>query len=69
LEMQQAFKLHTEGQHFNARISGTTYNDVLISELHVASDGTATMTLVLPTPVGQPTRFGTWRVDQVEVVA
>ena len=68
MEIQEAFKLHTQGQHFKARIGDKTYDNVFITNLDVGSNTATTVTLMLPTPVGERDRLRRWRLDQVEVV-
>jgi hypothetical protein len=67
MEMQEAFTLFNAGRHLKVRAGGNVYENVLIKALNAGSQP-ATVTLVLPTPIGEPTRVGVWRVDQVEVV-
>lgn len=69
MEMREAFKLFNEGRHLRVKVGASVYENVLIKSLDAASASAATVTLVLPTPIGEATRFGTWRLDQVEVLA
>ena len=68
LDRQQAFTLLTQGP-FKARIEGKLYENLFIKSLNDGSATAPTVTLLMPTPVGEPDRFRTYRLDQVEVVA
>ena len=65
MDRQQAHALL--GRPFKARIGGVVYENLLIKSFHDGS-ATPTVTLLMPTPVGEPHRIRTWRLDQVEVV-
>jgi hypothetical protein len=69
MDIPEAFKLFTDGQHFRARVGGKVYEDLLIKSFNDGSGTAATVTLLLPTPIGEPNRFRTWPLDQVEVLA
>ena len=68
VDIPEAFKLFTEGQHFRARVGGKVHEDVLIKSFNDGSGTAATVTLLMPTPIGEPDRFRTLRLDQVDVV-
>jgi hypothetical protein len=67
MDRQQAFTLLT--QAFKARVGGTVYENLFIKSLNDGSATAPTVTLLMPTPVGEPDRFRTWRLDEVEVLA
>lgn len=67
LDRQQALTLQTQGP-FKARVAGTVYDNLFIKSLNEGSATAPTVTLLMPTPIGEPDRFRTWRLDQVEVV-
>jgi hypothetical protein len=67
--MREAFRLFNEGRHLKVKVGTRVYENVLIKSLDSGSASASTVTLVLPTPIGEPTRFGTWPLDQVEVLA
>jgi hypothetical protein len=66
--MQQAFTLMTQGP-FKARVGGKVYDNLFIKSLDEGSATAPTVTLLMPTPIGEPDRIRTWRMDQVEVLA
>jgi len=66
--MHDAFRLYTEGRHLKVRLGREVYENVLITSISDGSDRAATVTLLLPTPIGEPDRFRTSRLDQVEVL-
>jgi hypothetical protein len=69
VDRQQAFKLFKEGRHVKVRVGGKVYENVLITALNDGSAGVATVTVLLPTPIGEADRLRRWRMDQIEVVA
>ena len=63
------FTLITQTQGpFKARIEGKLYENLIIKSLNDGSANEPTVTLLMPTPVGEADRFITYRLDQVEVV-
>ena len=70
MDRQQAFTLLTQTQGpFKASIEGKLYENLFIKSLNDGSANAPTVTLLMPTPVGEPDRLRTYRLDQVEVVA
>jgi hypothetical protein len=69
MDRQQAFKLFREGRQLKVRVGGKVYENVLITALNDGSASSATVTVLLPTPIGEPDRLSRWRIDQIEVVA
>jgi hypothetical protein len=68
MDRHEAFKLYTEHRHFKARVGGKVHEDLFITALNDGSAATATLTVLLPTPIGEPDRLRRWRMDQVEVL-
>jgi hypothetical protein len=64
LDRQQALTLQTHGP-FKARVGGTVYENLFMKSLNDGSAAAPTVTL----PIGEPDRFRTWRMDEVEVLA
>ena len=69
MDRHEAFKLFTEHRHFKAMVGIEVHEDVFITALNDGSASAATVTVLLPTPIGEPDRIRTWRMDQVEVLA
>lgn len=69
MDRQQAFKLFKEGRPVKVRVGGKVHENVLITALNDGSASATTVTLLLPTPIGEPDRLSRWRIDQIEVVA
>jgi hypothetical protein len=68
MDRQEAFKLYSRGASFKARIGGQVYENVFLKSLNDGSATAPTVTLLMPTPIGESDRIRTWRLDQVEVV-
>lgn len=68
MDRNEAFKLFTENRHFKARVGGEVHEDVFITGLNDRSASAATVTVLLPTLIGEPDRLRSWRMDQVEVL-